>query len=380
MSAAALLCAALAGRAHAGHGGDPKADDDAKADDDQADGDPDGEVKAKDGAPEIEVSGRVYARYEAYQDDFNDWSGAFSLPSARVGVKYAWKKRLAAKVSFEARGSVRDAYVDVALTPCLHLRGGRFKVPVSAIERTSTWTLPTIDRTVVSDVLGGGIDMVGRHSGAQLTWEYDAGVHPSVELSLVQAHDVDGNDLGAIRLADGSGVTATLRGELEPVKDVKVGAFVQNRDVLYTNLNRTELDRYWAGGVDLEAEAGGLRLWGDVIAGTSHLGTTLAKDTSTPFVAAQLIAGWRAGGKSRGKKYVEPFVAGAMVNPVAVRKHDLVTEVKVGVAAGRWKRWRGQLQLALLNTEYAVPTGLGGVGVPDIADKTTVSVQLGAGF
>lgn len=341
--------------------------------------DPDADVSANDSdSPwdNLELSGRVYFRAEGYHEDGNDWLAQLSLPSARLGVKYKWKDRLAAKVSFEVRGSVRDAYLDVALSPCLTLRAGRFKLPASAIERTSTWTLPSIDRPLGSDVLGGGLGVVGRNIGAGLIWDPGTGVKPKVELMISQPFDIAGlpTAAGPRLLSEYGGVGVTLRGELEPVKDVVVGAFAQTRTV---NDGHGPIDRYWTGGVDLEAERGGLRVWADAIGGTSQFGVT---DDPTPFVVAQAVAGWRHGGRKPGKRYVEPFVAGAYVNPDAHRKSNEVVQVAGGVAAGRWKRYRGQLQLAQRSNTGDQPTAdLGGIDAT-FYDRLTVTAQLSAAF
>lgn len=349
------------------------------------DPDDDGGSSSNDWAKDIAVSGRVFFRATAYDEDANPWLSQLTLASARVGVRYHWKQRLEAKVSFEARGSVRDAYLDVRITDCLHLRAGRFKLPASAIERTSTWTLPTIERTLASEVLGGALGIVGRHHGAQLTWDPGRGIKPKLEVAVAQSFDDGGIELPRQLVCGsedgdacqgGGGLMATARFEIEPVDEVHVGAFGQTRE---GGDYRTGIGRYWAAGIDVEAEAGGLRVWADAIAGSSHLGTVKASDDDTPFVAAQVIAGYRLGGDKRGKRFVEPYLAAAYINPIASFKGDLVTQVVGGVGAGRWKRWRGQLQAAYQSAQSQRPTSLGGVDV-DFNDRLTLMAQLGAGF
>ncbi|HVV86364.1 MAG TPA: porin [Kofleriaceae bacterium] len=375
---------------HKHHGEDASGEDhgtDAEptATDDTDDGDTatDADHPAKAGGAQhkdtkLEVSGRVYARATAYDDDINPWIGALSIPSARVGVTYQWKDKVAAKVSFEVKGSLRDAYVDVALTPCLTLRAGRFKLPASGIERTSTWTLPTIDRTVLSDVLGGSLGAIGRRVGAQLTWKYDAGLHPKVEAAVAQAYDLNG-DLLARPLSDGMGAIATLHGELRPAEAVKVGAFVQDRTTDYPGGS----DQFWTGGVDLAVEQGGLRIWADGFGGTSHFALKTWKEADQPFVAGQLIAGWRAGGRKQGKRYLEPFVLAAYLNPDTGHKHDDVSQVGGGLSGGRWKRWRAQVEAVVQSTAYHTPPGIGGydkaAGI-NLDDRTTIEAQLSAAF
>lgn len=373
---AAALSAAMIGHAHADGGG-------AAAGDEKPPADPDEDVKARDqDSPwdNLELSGRVYARFEAWDDDINDWLGEMSLPSARLGVKYKWKDRVAAKISFEVRGSVRDAYVDVALSGCLTLRAGRFKLPASAIERTSTWTLPSVDRPIGSDVMGGSLGVVGRHIGAGLIWDPGVGIKPKVEVTVSEPFDVSGLPDSPVEgqrpLSDYAGAGVTVHGEIEPVDGVHLGAFAQNRQVYN---GKTAIQRYWTGGVDVEVERGGLRLWADAIAGTGHFGITTAAPDPTPFVVAQTVLGWRQGGKKPGKRYVEPFVLAAYVNPDADRKDDELMQVAGGVAGGRWKRWRAQLQVTSQQAgDLGVPD-LGGVDVT-YADRLSITTQLSAAF
>jgi hypothetical protein len=372
------VLAAAAGRAPA-----QAAPADDKGEPGEADKASDAAASAPAEPPPITVSGRVLSRFTAVDDDFNRWSGGFSLDSARVQVNYEWKK-LSAEISFEVRGSVRDAYLDLELTDELSLRGGHFKLPATAIERTSTWTLPTIDRPLASAVLDGGLRVSGRRDGAQLTWRQRGGLHAKLEASVAQQLDVNGDERPGFLADEYAGVTATVRGELRPVwvdkgNDVRVGAFAQSRQV---NYSASLIDRYWTGGVDLEADlpALGLRLWADVVAGTGHFGRTLAMDDDTPFVVAQAVLGWRRGGADRGKRFVEPFASFAYVNPTTAARGDVLTESKLGVAAGRWKRWRAQAQVAYRTAPEVLPVNLVGFDEVDPIAQRSVTLQLGTAF
>lgn len=363
IAAAALACAALHGRA-------------------------DAQPLPKEPAaepPPITVGGRVLSRFTAVDDDFNPWSGGFSLDSARVQVNYAWKQ-LSAELSFEVRGSVRDAYLDLEVADDVSVRAGHFKAPASAIERTSTWTLPTIDRPLGAAVLDGGLRISGRRNGAQLTWRQRAGLHPKIEVAVGQALDVNGDDLPRDLTESYAGLMATVRAELRPVwedkgDDVRVGVFAQNREVNYSSAG---IGRYWAGGADLEADLPGvgLRVWADVVAGTGHFASATLMDDATPFVVAHAVIDWRRGGADRGKRFVEPFASFSYVDPSTELADDVLTETKVGVAGGRWKRWRAQAQLGHRTAEPAAATltGLVGIGELDPGPQTSVTLQLGAAF
>lgn len=338
----------------------------------------DEEEAPKDDEP-LSFAGRVFSRFTAASVESEPWQGELTLDSARVAVNYVWKEKLRVKVAIEAArgGDIKDAFVDVKAAPGVFVRAGHFKLPVSALENASAWTLPTIERGVVAKVLEDGITLTGRRDAVQVTWQTpDDG--PRVIAAVSQSRATDGTD-PARALVDGAGVAAALRVEHDLCPDIRVGLVASNRETI----DGSRVARHWAGGADLELDlkdAGlGLRLWADVLVGQSHLGAAAAGRERTTFVATQAAAGWRFGGAKKNKPYLEPYVLGGFLNPSVDRKRDDVTEVIGGVAAGRWKKWRGQGQLSVVNARGLRPAGLGGALV-DINDAVTLSVQLGAAF
>jgi hypothetical protein len=329
----------------------------------------DEEDAPKEGEP-LSFAGRVFTRFTASSIEGEPWEGEVALDSARIAVNYIWKEKVRTKVAIEAAGGVevKDAFVDLLAGHGVSVRAGFFKVPISSVENASAWTLPTIDRGVVADILSEGITLTGRRDALQATWA--AGERgPRVIAALSQSMSTD--DLDPARaLADGGGLAATVRLEQDFCPEIRVGLVGSTRETI----DGATVDRYWAGGADVELDledAGlGLRLWGDVLAGDSHFGT---------FTSAQVAAGWRFGGKKKNKKYVEPFALAAYFNPSIDRKRDDVAEVAAGVAAGRWKRWRGQGQVSYVNAKGFRPAGLGGELV-DVNDALSVTLQLGAAF
>src|SRR5688500_11357963 len=186
--------------------------------------------------PELEVSGRVFLRGSAYDDDLNPWVAGFSLDSARIQLNYQWRDRVAAEVSAEvrSRGSIRDAFLDIRVNDCTEVRAGRFKQPASAIERTSTWTLPTIDRPITATILDAGMAVSGRRNGIMAIWRQRTGLQPRIEAAVGQSMDLIGEEAPRF-VNEGAGLTATLRGELRPYthedgSDVRFGAFGQTRE------------------------------------------------------------------------------------------------------------------------------------------------------
>lgn len=326
----------------------------------------------------IEVTGRVFARAAASSEDSAPWQSDLGLASARIGVDYQWREQLRAAVSYEAaKSSVRDAYVQLELGHGLRVRAGRFKLPIGVVEQTSAWTLPTIDRGMVADVMDNGIAATGRRSALGLRWRGDGPWRPTVELAVAQLTGLTDGDHDAL-LADGGGLTVAARAEVQPCALYTFAIAGSSRNVDYGNA----VERYWTGSLEVEidlADAGyGLRLWGEAMVGQSHLGLARFGDPIMPFAAGHAIAGYRVGGADRNDAYVEPYVGAGWFNPVLDHARDDVTEIVVGVAGGLWKRWRVQGQVAYQNARSERPAGLH--ADQDVNDKLTVTTQLGAAF
>lgn len=339
------------------------------------------EAKRKQGDT-LEVHGRVFARGAAAKEETalggGAWTSELTLASARIGVDYQWREQLRAKVSYEAaKGSVRDAFVELELDHGLRLRAGRMKLPVGAIEQTSSWTLPTIGRGMVADVVADGLGASGRRSAMELRWKRKGVARPSVTLAVAQGVRTAGGQQPGL-VDEGGGLTVAARVGVEPCPSYRVAVVGASRVVNYGS----DVARYWNAGLELEvdlADAGlGLRLWGDAMYGTSHLGAATLGDADRPFAAAALTAGYRFGGADGGARYVEPYLGAGWFNPIADRKRDDTAEVVVGVAGGLWKRWRAQGQFAYQNAKALRPAGL--LGTADVNDRQAVAVQLSTAF
>lgn len=318
----------------------------------------------------LSFSARVVARADVDKADDTDATGLLSLGQARVGAEYD-SKRLRGEVSLELAGKakVRDAMLAVRIKKHAWLWAGRSKVPMSAIERPSTWALPGIDRPLGSDALSS-LGIIGRHEGAGITWQKrqllaEASVHQSVTLA---------GDAVARPLADGAGVAMTGR-VAWALPTLEVGVAAQSRETNYG----ADAKRYFAGALDAKLDYGPWRVWGDAFVGTSPWGLGTEGDATTWFALAQAVGGYRIGGAKRGKKYLEPFVTAAVLNPSLSRKQDWVLEASAGVNVGRWKAWRAQLGGTVREAHSLRPAGLGGVG-KDFNDLLRVTLQLGAKF
>lgn len=328
----------------------------------------------------LEVTGRVFARGTASSEDSGAWQSDLGLASARLGVDYQWRQKLRAEISYElTKSSLRDAYVQLELGHGLRLRAGRFKLPVGAIEQTSAWTLPTIDRGMVADILADGIAATGRRSALGLRWRAPerGAIRPSVEVVVAQLRKLGGGDTDAL-VGDGGGLTVAARAEVQVRRRYTVALTGESRNVDFVN----RVERFWTGSLEAEldlADAGyGLRVWGDLVVGQSHFARARYGVADAPFLAGHLIAGYRLGGADRSKSYVEPYLGVGWFNPTLDHKRDDVSEVTVGVAGGLWKRWRLQAQFAYQNAKSARPAGLR--FDKDVNDELTITTQVSTAF
>jgi hypothetical protein len=325
----------------------------------------DDEEEAPKGDDPLSIAGRVFTRFTATSIEDSPYTGELALDSARIGVNYTWKDKVRTKVSLEAANGpeVKDAFVEIDAGSSVTVRAGHFKIPISAIEQSSTWTLPTIDRGVVADILADGMTLTGRRDAVQASWSCTC---MTVIATVSQSVTTLGED-PARTLSDGAGLAATLRVEREFAYGVKAGVVGSNREVVHGGV----VDRYWAGGADAEVDYEQLRLWADALVAQGPFGTS---------AAAELTGGWRFGGKKKNKKYVEPFVLAAHFNPDIDHKGDGVTQGALGLAGGRWKRWRAQTQASVVRADIGEQPGNLGGDMIAVPKAVTFTMQLGAAF
>ncbi|MEZ4400219.1 MAG: hypothetical protein R3B06_09380 [Kofleriaceae bacterium] len=339
--------------------------------------------KSGDGkrADTVEVHGRVFARATATREETvvgAPWQSELTLASARLSVDYRWKHRLRAKVSIEAAsGNIRDALIELPLADGLRLRAGRMKLPIGAVEAASAWTLPTIDRGLVADALADGLGATGRRSLVELRWRGAAAWKPTLTVAAAQGVRTAGGEQPGL-VADGGGVTIVARAAATPCPSYTVAVSAASRVVNYGSATA----RFWNATLEAEADlaaiGAGLRVWGDATVGTGHYAAAVLGQPSRRFAALEVIAGYRLGGRKAGARYLEPFAGAGWLNPILDRARDDASEVVGGVGGGRWKRWRGQLQVGYQNARALRPALL--LGTSDVNDRLRVDVQLGAAF
>jgi len=356
---------------HAAERGDPLADDEL--------------AKPRKQRKKIEVGGRVFARtVVAKAEGAPDATAQTTLQSARLGVDYrARDLRAQVEVEVADKAKIKDAFVQLRLAdaPKLVVRAGNFKIPFSAIQRESIWTLPMADRGLVDNVLVKRLQVAGRAVGAMVAVELGGPVHPTIRAGVFQGRNDVGEPLSATA-EDGLGHDAVLRVSIEPATGIEVGVAGSVRSGALIEVP-VEIRRAYAGEVDVTidraAGPGRVRAWVEGMIGTSWIVGMEPGHELTRFLEARGILAYRLGGERKRARYVEPYALAAVLDPDRIFDRDLVREVAAGLTYGASDVWRIQLEAEAWRFGDNAPLGIAEFAVASV-DSTTVLVQLGARF
>jgi hypothetical protein len=345
----------------------------------------------------VELKGRVFALSELSHrnETVVGSSGALvtrdrnaldlSLQSARFGLNYQSPLPfLSAQLELEIADNprVKDAYLLVGKT--FFVKAGQFKVPSSAIELESPWTLPLARRGVVHDLMTDWLDIAGRRPGVAIGYHGKGGLKPRLTLGAFQGTTLKSVEPGDrdVRLIDHASLEAqtyAARGELT-LAPVTLGAWFEQR---VGSTVAAEFSHFSTFGLDAELQhrfaASALRAWVDGSAGESlYVNDDKPGSDPTPwFVSARALVGYRFGGLAQGDPYIEPFGFFALLDPDTEVVSDFVTEAAVGVAGGFWDRLRITLQAEMINGQRNFPTGFLDNENPD---HMSLLLQAGARF
>jgi hypothetical protein len=337
---------------------------------------PEGE-SAEAEKPSVTIGGRLFVRQIATATsdpgDLSSWSGELDIQSARVEVKARWRRlRLVIEAELTERNLIRDAYLRLGAGHGVAVTAGQFKIPLSIVEMASAWRLPVVHRGLLNDTLVDELELAGRRPGAELSWRGRGRLRPSARAGVFQ-----GRLEGA--LEDGFAQRVAGRFEVAP-GDVTLGLSGEWRATQPRVAG--PIERFWAAALGASwdttfAGSHGARVWIEGLAGSSWM--TVRDEEEVIFLSGRLIAAWRQGGIEAGDPYVEPFSMVSLLDPDSQVRADAAWEVVFGVNAGRWQRWRGQLQLGVRRVGDNAPLGLGRDGTA-LSDATTVVLQAGTSF
>jgi hypothetical protein len=346
----------------------------------------------------LEPTGRIFARLAAssHHTTVVDPVGAthderidsldFSIPSARIGVRYEAPVRwLTANVELELAGKpeLKDAWLRGKWKHVV-AQAGQFKMPFSAIEMESLWTLPLADRGLLHTALVKELQVAGRRPGFAIEARGRGKIRPSLTLGAFQGSVLtdDDPDKRKVELLSEQGLSSqsfVARAELK-VRDLVLAAEYESRlgtpSVLTTKY-------YQTGGADLTLDTqvgrAGLRVWLEGILGSSWLENWYKPPDGrdTLFVAGRLVTAVRLLGRHKGDLYVEPYGMFGMLDPDNEVSQDLLSEEVLGVNVGLWKLVRVGLEAELERVERNFPQTY---YLGDDPDRVALVLQAGAQF
>jgi hypothetical protein len=347
----------------------------------------------------LQPTGRVFVRaaLARHYESVIDAAGAtrqaridsldLSVPSARVGLVYDAPIRwLRANVELELSGKPRltDAFLRAKL-PYFTAKAGQFKLPFSAIEMESAWSLPTARRGLLHDAIVDELQVAGRRPGVTVEAHARRGkIRPSLSLGAFQASvlvddDPDQRERDLLKNASLYSQSFVARAELK-LYDVVVGLGYEDR-LGTPALLATK--HYSTGGADLtldtEIRGLGLRVWAEGMLGASWLENWYKPPDGrdTLFWATRLVSALRFGGRRRLEPYVEPYGMFGLLDPDTEVLNDLMAEEVLGVNVGLWKLARVGLEVELAHVERNFPQTY---YLGDDPDRVALVIHAGAQF
>lgn len=352
-------------------------------------------------AGRIQIKGRVLALAELRNQERIVIDGAsvnlepvnsldLSLTSARIGIEYEAPMRwisAVAELELEGKPSLKDGYVQ-ARGKHFFARAGQFKLPVSALETESPWTLPLVRRGLMHDLLTDWLDVGGRHPGLMVGWRGRGGLQPRFMVGAFQ-----GAVLGSA-LASGDRDTDPLleksmdaqsyvaRAQFEP-GGIQLGAWYEHR---LGSAALNEFKHYFTVGVDATVDhvlpTGGVRVWLEGTTGSSWYEqiNKPADDDDALFVMGRALGGYRFGGTVDDAPYVEPFGFFGVFEPDTDVVSDLAFEGAVGVAGGFWRRARVTLEGHIVRAQRNFPAGATGFLGGEELDRMSLLLQAGVAW
>ncbi len=181
-------------------------------------------IQSADGKSSIELTGRIHMDYRGYDDV--SYQDKFEIRRARLGVKgkFAgdWKYEIMGNYGAAAGGGLSSssteidvAYIDYAANPAAQLRFGKFKMPFSLEQLTSSNNIDFMERSLIGQVEGELIP--GKEVGLMVFGSPQSGV--TYALAASQGR---GNKTAAASSPDMVGRVTANFGEITGNKDLVV--------------------------------------------------------------------------------------------------------------------------------------------------------------
>jgi hypothetical protein len=324
----------------------------------------------------LEYGGRLFVRDTLTRVEVTGdpvWRHDRALDQARVFATYD-RKRLRIAFEVELAGGdaeLKDTYIRVKPVDVVRVQAGRFKVPMSFIWLESKWSLPAVERGILSELEqdGRGLPFGGiRGEGVSVEQRPPVLLEPRFTAAVFH------NPLatGATPLDPSEEVTQDFYARLEVEPGPWLSAAASFGWVGYTSeVSAVESYEHMPmGGVELAVDSHILRAWLEGFVGKSFLYQP-GGGTSGTFAAARALVAVRLRDPVDWIRHVEPFAAGSVLDPTGDQSGDRISEVSGGASLAFTKYWRLQLEVARRIAEGSLAP---------VADTTLVRLQLAAAF
>lgn len=324
----------------------------------------------------LEYGARLFVRDTLTRIEVGDdpvWRHDRAVDQARVFAVYDRKKlRIALEVELAGGDAeLKDTYIRIKPAKVIRVQAGRFKVPMSFLWLESKWSLPAVERGILSELEqdNRGLPFGGiRGEGVSLELRPEVMLEPRFTAAAFH------NPLatGATPLDPSEDVTQDLyaRFELEP--GPWLTAATSFGWVGYTS-RVSAIDSYEhmpMAGVELAADSHYLRAWVEGFVGKSFFYQS-DNTTSGTFAAARALISVRLRDPVGWIRHVEPYGLVSVLDPTGDETGDRLSEVAGGTSVAFTKYWRLQLEVARRIAEGALSP---------VADSTIIRLQLGAAF
>ena len=324
----------------------------------------------------LEYGARLFVRDTLTRIEIGDepvWRHDRAVDQARVFADYDRKKlRIALEVELAGGDAeLKDTFIRIKPVNVLRIQAGRFKVPMSILWLESKWSLPAVERGVLSELEqdNRGLPFGGiRGEGVSLE------LRPEVMLEPRFTAAVFHNPLatGSTPLDPSEDVTQDLYARFELQPGPWLTAATSFGWVGYTS-RVSAIDSYEhmpMAGVELAADSHYLRAWVEGFVGKSFL-YQADNTTSGTFAAARALIALRLRDPVGWIRHLEPYALVSVLDPTGDETGDRLSEVAGGISVAFTKYWRIQLEVARRIAEGALSP---------VADSTLIRLQLGAAF
>lgn len=341
---------------------------------------------AQDDDTDIDVEGRVFVRHTITEVSVEGLDTKYvdelTLDSARATVDYHRGKELRAIVEVDfgkGDAELKDGYIRVrpAGAKGWEVTVGQFKRPISPLALESPWSLPTVERGLLSEArlapnrLTTELPFGGRGIGLEASYRFAKGtpLRPRVTLAVFRAPV---STVQAVDLGDDFDLDPFARVELRVADGVNVGvtgALIAHEWQVATTPDLGHAP--WLS-ADVVVSAAGFNVIAEGYVGRSVVFDAPGGRAGDTMWAARTLAGYRMTDLHCWAVQLEPFVTASVLDPRGDDDGDLGWELGGGVAWHMRGDLRLQLHIRHMELDDAVLYGsLGGL---------TSFVQLGSSF